>query len=321
MKARGWAYYCGRRYAEAISNYDAALALRPNDATSHLRRGMGLDAQGNFDAAETEYAKTLQIDPNNINALLEKSKIDEKQGRLEDAVLGYKRVLGLQPDNRKSGYAVVYLVNRIEGKDGVKALLDQASERWPEQVWAHELLVEYHLSYTGDYVSALAAVSEIDRLTSDITTVLPLKARVHLEIGDEKKGINYVQKLAAYQNENDDTKKGIFIKRWFYNAIGWYLWRNKEEMMLRGHLHAVMGRPDLAVPELESALSAFGPKGRKETLDSFGKQGVSVSRQAYEGSTEHLNRAVADYVLHAGTLLEPLRFRPAGATPQDLEEI
>ncbi|CUJ99357.1 hypothetical protein RUE5091_02033 [Ruegeria denitrificans] len=194
--------------------------------------------------------------------------------------------------------------------------MDQASARWPEQVWIYELLVEYHLSYTGDRPSVLAAVSEIDRLTSDTGVVLSLQARGHLEIGNEQKGIEYVQKLAAHQNEGDDTKKGIFLKRWFYNAIEWYLWRNEEEMMLRGHLYAVMGRPDLAVPEIENALSEFGSKGREEVLDSFSKKGISVPRQAYDGSSEHLRKVISNYILNAGKMLLPLRFRSVDTTSQ-----
>ncbi|WP_226689463.1 tetratricopeptide repeat protein [Ruegeria arenilitoris] len=314
MKARGWAYYCGRRYAEAISNYDAALALRPNDATSHLRRGMGLDAQGNFDAAETEYAKTLQIDPNNINALLEKSKIDEKHGRLEDAAQGHKRVLEIKPDSSKSGYAVARLLNRIDGKDGVKAFLDQASTRWPEQAWVHNVRVYYHLGYTGDLSRALEAVSEVDRLTSDVEGVLLMQATIHLTIGEEEQGIEYVQRLAAYMNESDEHLKGIFIKRWFYAAINWHLWKDKREALWRGHLFAVMGRPELATPELESALPTLAYKGRKAVLDMFSKRGVSVAPQAYAGSTKHLNEAVADYVIQAGKLLENLSFRSENAT-------
>ncbi|WP_170551906.1 tetratricopeptide repeat protein [Ruegeria atlantica] len=318
LGARGWAFYCDRQYENAIADYNQALALRSKNATAFLRRAMALDALGNSEAAVADYAKTLLIDPNNTNALLGKSEIDEKQGRFAEAVLGYERVLDIKPDSRKSGYAIAYVLNQEDGKDAVKTFLDQASMRWPEQIWAYELLVEYHLSYTSDYLGALAAVSEIDRLTSDIGTVLLLQARVHLEIGDEKKGIEYVQKLAAYQHEDDDTMKGIFIKRWFYNAVGWYLWRYKEEIMLRGHLYAVMGRPDLAVSELENALPSFGYKGRKAILDSFGKQGISVPSQAYDGSPEHLNKAISDYVLHAGRLIEPLKFHSVSTAPLDL---
>ncbi|WP_377194006.1 tetratricopeptide repeat protein [Ruegeria meonggei] len=320
LRARGWAYYCGKQYKDAISDYEKALDLRPGDTISRLRRAKALDAHGNPDAAKDDYAKTLLMDPTNTTALLGMSRIDEKQGNLAEAILGYKRVLEIEPSSEGSGYAVAYLINKIDGKEGVKQFLDHASTRWPEQPWAYELLVEYHLSYTGNHLEALEAISEIACLTSDIETVLALRARVHLGIGDEKKGIDYVKKLAAHQYANDDTKKGFFIRRWFNAAIKWYLWRDKEELFFRGYLFAIFNRPDLAAQDYENALQALGYRGRKEILDIFVRDGVSVSQQAYAGSAEHLEKVISDYVVQSGKRLERLRFQPVNAAPHDLKE-
>jgi tetratricopeptide (TPR) repeat protein len=83
---------------EAITHFQKALAINPNEAEGHNNLGNALLKRGNVDEAIVHYQKALQITPdlaeahNNLgNALVRKGSVDE-------AIVHYQKALQITPD-------------------------------------------------------------------------------------------------------------------------------------------------------------------------------------------------------------------------------
>ncbi|WP_170754098.1 tetratricopeptide repeat protein [Ruegeria lacuscaerulensis] len=298
FRFRGRAYYRDRQFDMAVADYTRALAVYPNDANSFLRRAFAYDALGDTQAAAADYDSALQIDPDSLFALYRKSGFDRRNGRPHAARRGLQAALKIDSGYGRAGYELLDLSYELNGFDGVEAFLKQAKDRWPDEDWVYFSQLLYDLKYTGNRDSALEAAHNLARLEQGKTSDLYWPALVHLKIGDENKGIEYIKKLAVLQKGDVEKVKGTFFTRWYDAAIDWYMWRGERELLSSGRLFALAGRPDLAKSELESALHRFGYAGRMWVLNClFAPAGLSVPWAAYAGSEDHLDQLVQDYVL------------------------
>ncbi len=309
LRARGWAYYWGKEYDKAVSDYTSALSMQPDDPHSILWRAIAYDVLGEVQAAEADYSKALLLNPDSNYALFKKAKFDRRQGNIHAAILGLEKILEVDPSHKGAGGELPYVYYDRDGIDGAKQFLTKAKQRWPDETWVYSAQFSIDLQITGDHESALEAVSEMARLKPSAFYESWFPAIIHLKIGDEEKGIEYVEEQAARISADNGQKKKL-INRWFYNAKEWYLWRNNKERLKRGELYAIMARPDLATAELEIGLQGSGLVGRKSVLDKFGARGVSVTWQAYAGSADHINKAVSEYVTLVGKELNHHLFGP-----------
>ncbi|GAA6160135.1 hypothetical protein NBRC116589_23090 [Ruegeria sp. HU-ET01832] len=297
FRFRGWAYHRDRQFDMAVADYTHALAVYPNDANSLLRRAFAYDALGDTQAAAADYDSALQIDPDSLFALYRKSGFDRRNGRAQAARRGLQTALKIDSGYGKAGYELLDLSYELNGFEGVEEFLKQAKDRWPDEDWVYFSQLLYDLKYTGNHDSALEAAHNLARLEPGKASDLYWPALVHLKIGDENKGIEYIKKIAVLQKGDVEKDKGTFFTRWYFSAIVWYLWRGEIEPLFCGYLFAFAGRPDLARPDIKTALQSFGYAGRKEILSGlFASAGVSVPWAAYAGSEDHLDQVVRVYV-------------------------
>ncbi|WP_170763570.1 tetratricopeptide repeat protein [Ruegeria lacuscaerulensis] len=297
LRARGWAYYCGEQYDRAVSDYTSALALHPNDPHSILRRAFAHDLSGNVQAAEGDYAKALLLDSNSTYALYNKAKFDWRQEKIPAAIQGLERVLEIDPGYDGAGLVLADAHYDLDGVDGADQFLQQAKRRWPDQKWVYDAQMNLTLMYTGDHESALQASSVYARLSPGIINELFIPAMIHLKIGDEDKGIDYVSEYAdrSVQQGLEDLR---FYKRWYRKTTNWWVLGQDEEWLYRFMSYAMLGRTDLAKAEIDDFLRDAGENGRKIVVSVIRRAGVPVSQEAQAGSSGPLNDAIADYVDH-----------------------
>ncbi|WP_282169556.1 tetratricopeptide repeat protein [Ruegeria atlantica] len=295
LKSRGWAYYSGKQYEKAISDYTSALALAQNDPRLTLWRAIAYNAAGDVQSAEAAYERALLLAPSSTDALFHKAQFDRGQGNTLAAIQGLEKVLELDPSYGDAGTALINAHYDVNGHDAVEQFLTQAEQRWTNQSWVHLSRLIYDLKFTGDLESALEASTALARLETGLRSELFLHALVHFKIGDTNKGEEYVENFAAHVRAEDSAKRKYF-KRWFYSAAEWYVWRNAKEQLYRGNFYAILGQMDLAEMEYKAVLQRTGSAGRKALLDIYCAKGVSVSQQAYAGSSDHITQAISDYV-------------------------
>src|SRR5512140_200232 len=84
--------------AEALANYDRALALQPRHAEALSNRGNTLKALKRFDEALDSFDRALAAQPDYPAALSNRGAVLFEMMRYEDALATYDRSLAIRPD-------------------------------------------------------------------------------------------------------------------------------------------------------------------------------------------------------------------------------
>jgi Tfp pilus assembly protein PilF len=115
------------RPAEALASYDRALALVPDLAPAHGNRGNALDDLNRFPEAEQAYREALRIDPELAEVHNDFGVALAKQGRYEEGIVELREAI-----RRKPRYGSAYLnLSRAQHEFG---RLDEAIESLREGV-------------------------------------------------------------------------------------------------------------------------------------------------------------------------------------------
>jgi Flp pilus assembly protein TadD len=85
------------RYAEAIVNYQKAVARHPDDAKAHLLLGIALHRIDASDAAIEEFHTAAKLQPDLAEAYNNLGMIYREQGKLDLAIQSYRTALSLRP--------------------------------------------------------------------------------------------------------------------------------------------------------------------------------------------------------------------------------
>ncbi len=94
----GNAYQTQGRTDEAIREYEAALAIEPNDAGTHVGLAIARFAQGDAAAAAHRYRTAMELDPGQIVANTNLGVILLRQGQLSEAAAHLERALSSNPE-------------------------------------------------------------------------------------------------------------------------------------------------------------------------------------------------------------------------------
>ena len=126
---------------EAVSSYEHALDLKPDNTQTHLNLGSAYMAQGKFEEAVINYNRVLDLKPDNAQALLNLGSAYMAQDKFEEAIKYYKRSLLIKPDyddaHRKLGNVL-----REQGKvEEAVASYKRALAINPESISTHSSLL------------------------------------------------------------------------------------------------------------------------------------------------------------------------------------
>jgi tetratricopeptide (TPR) repeat protein len=109
---RGKYYFDTGRYAEALADYDQALALDPKPARTYFSKGSALGRLGQRDAALACFDRALTLDPSLVEARSDRAGIRLMQGDVPGAISDLDEAIRLNPGfrgsyvNRGSAYAM-----------------------------------------------------------------------------------------------------------------------------------------------------------------------------------------------------------------------
>lgn len=96
---RGITYKALGQYAQALADYEQALALDPNNALTYTNRGNTYEALGQYEAALTDFNRTLVLDPNYANAYVNRGNAYASLEQYGDALADFTRALALNPND------------------------------------------------------------------------------------------------------------------------------------------------------------------------------------------------------------------------------
>lgn len=95
----GLVFHCLRRFPEALTSYQAGLAIAPDDAELLSRRGVALLELRRPDEAIDSFERALASDPGHLDALGNYGNALLKLNRPSEALAVYDRALAIVPDN------------------------------------------------------------------------------------------------------------------------------------------------------------------------------------------------------------------------------
>ncbi|HST27567.1 MAG TPA: protein kinase [Rudaea sp.] len=280
--AIGYSEYYGRGdYTAARKAFDAALALRPNDADALTARGYVERREGRFDAAIASLQQALAQDPRNSALANDLAETCMMAGRYADAAPWQQRALALDPTNINARIDSSNTI-LLDSGDAQLALAAAQGDEPVMRTWRADLLV-----YRRRYDEAIALLAGVEDTPDNFTFVRGSKAlqlaNLYRLAGDATRALPLFGQAQAQARVELATQQGSDIA---------YVWRNLASAELGlGHvqqaleaiaksqeiitaaddkvsgpgsmqanaaLYAQARRPDLAVPLLATALASPG---------------------------------------------------------------
>ncbi|WP_170326535.1 tetratricopeptide repeat protein [Ruegeria arenilitoris] len=290
---RGAASFVVEQYTAATQDLTEALEIQPDSVPALAGRALAFIKMGDLERAEQDNAKALSLDFENKVSLLNVARIENSRGDIQAAIRASEKVLDVDPNDSD---AYMYLMERhyeTGGLTQVTAFLDRASHRWPDADWVFDIQLFTALNYTGDVEAAVSAVSQRARRKLDPANEAFTLALIHLKIGDEAKGIEYVRKFTELY-----FFRQPIVEQLYQSALSWGVFGRSDRWVIRMTTYAVIGRRDLAKAEIDDFLRDTGENGRTVFLGLVQKAGVPVPEEAQAGSRAHLEDTILRYLDH-----------------------
>jgi len=120
------------RFAEAVESYDRALEKKPDHADALNNRGGALHRLNRFDEALTSYARALAIKPDFPDALNNRGNALHVLMRLDQALTSYARALAIKPDFSGALYNRGNVLRDLNRFDEALASYDRALSIKPD---------------------------------------------------------------------------------------------------------------------------------------------------------------------------------------------
>ena len=87
-----------KRFDEAVSHIEKALAEMPDDAQAHSNLGLALKDLNRLEEAARHFHEALKLGPNNPRTYNNIGNVYRELGRLDDSIASYRRALIIQPN-------------------------------------------------------------------------------------------------------------------------------------------------------------------------------------------------------------------------------
>src|SRR6185312_409739 len=142
-------------YPAALTAFDTALKLRPNDADALSGRGNVLAFQGHYAEALTAFLQALASDPRNSDLARVVGESYQDVGRYTEAEAAYQHALALDPNNTEAQSRYPQAILLASG-DVAAALTAVQGNGAQSQQWRVRLLM-----YQRKYQEALALLASI----------------------------------------------------------------------------------------------------------------------------------------------------------------
>ncbi|MGE0656577.1 MAG: TonB family protein [Pyrinomonadaceae bacterium] len=99
FKSRADASFGKGEYATALSDYDKAVTLKPDDAVAFLSRGKTHYNLKDYSKASADFERSIELDPKDSRAFYNRGVLFESQGELEKAFADYTKAASLDATN------------------------------------------------------------------------------------------------------------------------------------------------------------------------------------------------------------------------------
>lgn len=279
---RSWAYARLDEFENAFTDINRVLEARPKDINAWVRRAFIHNSNGDYDATAADFDRALALDPDWAVTYQNRAELFYRRKEYDLALRDYQRALELDPKYRKARNRIVRIhVMRGEIDQAIE-VMNQAIAFTPDDPKLYRELGGLHLTNSKDYKQALKAYLRSNELDPEEKTIWILIGGTYMMLGDEKLGKLYVEKFAAWMEQEMDSKLGLFERSMFGLADSVLLGNNSFKHTIRGRAYSFVGRSDLALSEFEQVLDK-GSFAENRLLESMREKGFcrgSCSRES-----------------------------------------
>ncbi len=125
-------------YALALSDYDKAVTLKPDNAVAFLNRGRTHYSLKDFPKASADFNKAIELDPKDAKAYYSRGLLHESLGELDKALADYQRAADLDPSNEAAKAMVKKINDQLQAKAAEKLPVPEPAKPEPVPVKAPE---------------------------------------------------------------------------------------------------------------------------------------------------------------------------------------
>lgn len=193
------------RPSDALANYDAALAIRPQAADVLNNRAVALKALGRFDEAIASYDRALAVRADFVEALVNRGNALVQMKRFEEALANYDQALAIRPDNSTVLNNRGSVLNALARFDEALTSFDKALAIRPEFV---EALNNRGISLSSlrRFEEALANCKQSLAARPSNAQALATQGLVHHELGQLKDAVANYDKALASEPQNFELR-------------------------------------------------------------------------------------------------------------------
>jgi protein O-mannosyl-transferase len=151
---------------EAISQYQEAIRLKPDDIIAHNKLGEALFKQGQTDEAIDQFREAVRLNPDDTDPRNNLGDGLFKKGQINEAISQFQEVIRLKPDDAKTRNKLKIALVKKEQSDEAVSQYEEAIRLKPDDANAHENL-GIALLNEGQTSGAISQFQEVIRLKPD----------------------------------------------------------------------------------------------------------------------------------------------------------
>ena len=222
---RAIAYEANGDYDDALTAFQEAVDVCPQDAVLHRWLGRAHLRRSQFDAAQTEFELALSLAPSYLVVYRDLAVVSEALEMPDAAISWLEQAVAKVPEHEDSQRDLVGLYLAHDHLSLAQSLLDQVVAQRPEAAWAHFQLGGLYLAlkWPERAEASFARVLEIEPQNDESN----LHVRAHSELGNvyfERKEYEKAEefyKKALDLNPLDDSSMNNLA--WVYALRGVHL--------------------------------------------------------------------------------------------------
>ena len=205
--------YHGNRTEKAVSAYDKAIELNPNDIAAHNNRGVVRNQLGNHQAAITDFGKVIALDPSKVVAYYNRGVAKNQFGDHQAAIADFDRAIALGLNFAEVYCHRAFAKTALDKYDAAISDYDKVIALKPDFVEVYNILGILR-SELGQYDKALADYAEAIRIKPDYAETYAYRGVLKAHLGRINKArLDFQKALELAKQQGNDTLKAFIEER------------------------------------------------------------------------------------------------------------
>jgi serine/threonine protein kinase/Flp pilus assembly protein TadD len=158
-------YFANERYAEAVPEFEKAVALDPNFGPAFNMLGYAHARMGNYDKAESAFKRYVAANPGDPNPVDSLAELFLTMGQLDKAESKYREALEARPDfsGSRKGLAIIFALRENYGETS-RWLEEQLARSTPTQKMEGLWLINLYNYLLGRLEKSLAGYLSLRKI-------------------------------------------------------------------------------------------------------------------------------------------------------------